>query len=361
MSIISFRPAAPVLLLGLATLAACSNDSADMAEHSPDPVAVSVTSAALVDDSEPIEAFGTVQPAHQSLVSSRVMGPVVSVRVVAGANVAKGALLVEIQPESSEGHLTQAEGALAQAEAALALSERNLRRYKALHVEKAISDAELDVARMQYRQAVGAVEQAMGAVQTAETVASDAAVTAPFRGTVVERLVDIGDMAAPGRPLVRLESLEGRRLWLTVREADRHRVEIGQAIPVTLDSRPDLGVVTGTVAEIGPSADPATHTFTAKIDLGETDVASGVTGRAQLPGDAVERIVVPAGAVHQRGGLELVVVRAEDGTARTRAVRTGAVLQDGRIEVLSGVKAGDAVVVDAPGPVADGTPLEVRS
>ena len=59
------------------------------------------------------------------------------------------------------------------------------------------------------------------------------------------------------------------------------------------------------------------------------------------------------------GGLELVVVRSDDGTARTRAVTTGGELADGRIEVLSGVDAGESIVTDAPGPVADGTPLEV--
>jgi hypothetical protein len=113
------------------------------------------------------------------------------------------------------------------------------------------------------------------------------------------------------------------------------------------------------VAEIVPSADPATHTFTVKVALGEAEVASGTSGRAELPGDVVERLVVPTSAVHQRGGLELVVVRADDGTSRTRAVSTGSALGNDRIEVLSGLGAGETVVIDASGPVADGTPLEV--
>ena len=54
-----------------------------------------------------------------------------------------------------------------------------------------------------------------------------------------------------------------------------------------------------------------------------------------------------------------VVVRAADGTARTRAVTIGGQLPDGRVEVLSGIDAGEQVVIDAPGPVADGTPLEI--
>ena len=99
--------------------------------------------------------------------------------------------------------------------------------------------------------------------------------------------------------------------------------------------------------------------MTVKVDLGDLAIPSGFSGRATITGDVSERLVVPDSAVHRRGGLELVVVRAEDGTARTRAVTTGGVLANGRIEVLSGVDAGEAVVTDAPGPVADGTPLEI--
>jgi hypothetical protein len=86
-----------------------------------------------------------------------------------------------------------------------------------------------------------------------------------------------------------------------------------------------------------------------------------VAGRALLPGASTTRILAPASAVHRRGGLELVIVRADDGTARTRAVTTGDETGDGRIEILSGIRSGDLVVVDAPAPVADGTPIEVSS
>ena len=78
-----------------------------------------------------------------------------------------------------------------------------------------------------------------------------------------------------------------------------------------------------------------------------------------LPGDAVERLAIPSSAVHRRGGLELVVIRGPDGLARTRAVTTGAELAEGRVEVLSGLKEGDEVLVDAPAPLPDGTPVEV--
>jgi len=355
-SVIALAPIAAIVFT-----TGCGSDEPHRAGAGLEPLNVEVVKVERVTGPRPIDVRGTVQAARQANVSSRVMGPVVALKVHAGAIVADGQTLLEIQPETSEGQLAQAQGALAQANAALSLAERNYQRYEALHAEKAASDLELDMAKMQFGQAQGAVTQAEGAVRAASSVAREAIVRAPFAARVMDTMVEVGDLAAPGRPLVRLESLEDQQLWLTVREADNHRIQIGQEVEVRFDSRPDIGRVTRPVVEIVPSADPATHTFTVKVSLEGLDVRSGVSGRAMLPGDAVEHLAIPTSAVHHRGGLELVVVRATNGAARTRAVTTGQTLADGRVEVLSGLEPGSEVVVNAPGPVADGTPLEISS
>jgi len=349
----------PAIVAAAVALVACGGHDAERADAELAPVTATVVPVERSADDRRIEVRGTVQPARESSISSRVTGPVLAVKVRAGQNVSAGQTLIEIQAEASDGQLAQASGALAQARAALALAERNYQRYQALHAENAASDLELDMAKMQFDQAKGAVEQASGAVQSAGSVAADSKVRAPFAGTVVRTLVEVGDLAAPGRPLVRVESRGGRQIWLDVRESDIQRLQLGDTITVRLDARPDLGDITGTVHEIVPSADSATHTFTVKVDLGDLAVPSGLSGRAFFAGEAGQRLVVPTSAVHHRGGLELVVVRAEDGTARTRAVTTGRMVGSDRIEVLSGLDEGDRIAVDLAGPVADGTPLEV--
>ena len=341
------------------SLAACGSHEAELAEAELAPVSVTLAAVERSSDAKAIEVRGTVQPTRQASLSSRVMGPVVAVKVRSGDTVRAGQTLIEIQAETSDGQLAQAGGALAQAKAALAMAERNYQRYEALYAESAASELELDMARMQFDQAQGAVSQAEGAVQAATSVASESVVKAPFAARVVRTMVEVGDLAAPGRPLVQVESREGQQMWLDVREADIQRLAIGDEIAVRLDTRPELGTVTGTVREIEPSADPTTHTTTVKVDLGELQIPSGLSGRAAIAGDAGDRLFAPSTAVHRRGGLELVVVRAADGTARTRAVTTGVDLSDGRIEILSGLDEGDQVAVDLTAPVADGTPLEV--
>jgi RND family efflux transporter MFP subunit len=351
----------PIVSLAFAALVitGCGHEEPKTAGANLESLTVKTAEVQLVTTMKPIEVRGVVQPARQAAVSSRVMGPVVALRVSSGSVVSKGQTLLEIQPEASQGQLAQAQGALAQAEAALALAERNHERYKALHAENAASDLELDMARMQYEKARGAVSQAEGAVRAASSVADESSVKAPFSARVIDTLVEVGDLAAPGRPLVQVESLEDQQIWLTVRARDAGRVQVGDEIAVRFDARPDLGTVTGVVEEIVPSADPATHTLTVKVGLGDVAIPSGFTGRATIDGDAAERLVVPAQALHSRGGLELVVVRSDDGTARTRAVTSGAAAGEGLIEILSGLNAGESIVLDAPGPVADGTPLEL--
>jgi RND family efflux transporter MFP subunit len=348
-------PVIPVLI----TAAGCGHHDAEQAPAQFEPMTVRTAAVERVATVRPIEVRGLVQPAREAFVSSRAMGPVTAIHVTAGSAVAKGQPLLQIQPEASEGQLAQATGALSQAEAGLALAERNFRRFEALHGDGAASDLELDMARMEYERAQGAVKQAEGAVRAATTVAGESEVRAPFAGRVVDTVVEVGDLAAPGRPLVRVESTAGQQIVLTVREADIGRLTLGQDIGVTIDARPDLGTIEGSLDEIVPSADPATHTFTVKVGLPGVALPTGLAGRAQIAGDLADQLVVPVSAVHRRGGLELAVVRAEDGTARTRAVTIGRRLEGDRIEVLSGLAEGENVVIDAPGPVADGTPLEI--
>lgn len=341
------------------TVVACGGHESEHAAADLPAVESRLAPVELISDSGKIELYGVVQPNRQAFVSGRVMGPVVAIHVRAGDAVKKGRLLLEIEPNASDGQVAQAQGALAQAQAALALAEKNFRRFEKLHSEKAASDLELDMARMQHEQTMGAVRQAEGAVQAASSVAKESTVRAPFDARVVDTLVEVGDLAAPGRPLVKLESLSGRQLWLTVREADIHRFQAGGTIEVSFDSMPVDRRFKGTVDEIIPAADPATHTFTVKVGVEDVEVASGSSGRGYIEGDASERLVVPASAVHRRGGLELVVIRGSDGLARTRAVTTGAELGEGRIEVLSGLAEGDEALIDALGPLPDGTPVEV--
>ncbi len=307
---------------------------------------------------EQVPFMGTVEAEKTAAVSSRVMATVLAVHVKPGDRVRKGQILVDIDPETARGQEAQARGALAQAKAALALAERNYQRFKALYEAKAASELELDMARMQYEQAKGAVEQAEGAVAAASSVARESRVVAPFHGLVTAKLVEAGDLAAPGRPLVMLESATGRRLVVTVPEATWSQVPLalGEVLPVSLDAQPGK-VLPGKVVEITPSADPATHSFTVKVAIEGEGIPAGAVGRVLVPGAEREAILVPKEAVLRVGGLTVVVVADAQGRARSRVVTVGQE-ERGMVEVLSGLSGDERVLVGLPQPPADGARIE---
>ncbi len=347
-----------IVILGLAA-AACGHRS-EQADGGQALVRARVGKAERVDVPKRIELYGSVQPDREAAVSTRVMATVTAVKVKAGDAVAAGQVLVEIDPQTAQGQESQARGALAQAQAALTLAARNHERFQALAAKGAASELELDMARMQHEQAQGAVEQAKGAVEAAASVARESRVVAPFAGRVAAKLVEVGDLAAPGRPLVMIESATGRRLALAVPESvfTAAGLRIGAALPVAIDALAGGTAITGTVEEMAPGADPASHSFRLKLRLEGGDIPTGLAGRAWVTVGSRSAVAVPPGALLASGGVTMVALRDEAGRARTRAVVAGDRLPDGRVEVLSGLAGGEDVLLE-PGVIPpDGATVE---
>lgn len=347
------RPLPIVVFLAAALAAACGGHRAAERRPGGEPPRVSAPLAVAERSSRPerTEITGTVAALRSTAVASRVTALVTAVHVDLGDSVRAGQTLVTIDPTAAQGQVAQARGALAQAQAGLALAERNFQRFRNLKARDAASELELDLARSQYEQAQGAVEQARGAVAAASSVARESRVAAPFAGRVTARLIEVGDLAAPGRPLVMVESATGRRLVLSVPEglAMEAHLAPGGTLQVRLDAFPGAGEIAGRIAEVSPGPDPGSHSYTVKVALdalgGGVEVPAGSAGRAWIATRQRATVLVPAAAVLAQGGLELVAVRGAEGRAETRVVTTGARASDGRIEVLSGLAGGETVLV----------------
>jgi membrane fusion protein, multidrug efflux system len=347
-------------LLSIVPTLACGHRTESSAPATPAPLAVRLATAERVSSAARTEIAGTVEADRVAAVSSRVMALVTAVAVRLGDTVRAGQTLVEIDPTAADGQVAQASGALAQAQAALTLAARNHERFQALADQHAASELELDLARTQHEQAQGAVEQARGALAAARSVARESRVVAPFAGRIARRMIEVGDLAAPGRPLLQVESERGRRLVAAVPEtvARNAGIALGQQLPMAFDARPDLGEVPGEVVEISPGPDPATHAFTVKLEIARTDVPAGSAGRVWIAGRDRDAVLVPREAPIQAGGLDLIVVRDAQGQAASRVVTLGAERPDGRVEVLSGLDGGESVALGLAAAPTAGTPLE---
>jgi RND family efflux transporter MFP subunit len=183
-----------------------------------------------------------------------------------------------------------------------------------------------------------------------------AKLAAPFSGVVITRTVEPGNLATPGAPLLTIEQDGLYRLEASVDESKLANVRVGQAVEAVLETDRKLSA---RVSEIVPSVDAASRSYIVKLDLPATpQLRTGMFGRAIFPLGMQKVVAVPLAALMERGQLQSVFV-VEDGVAHTRLVTTGR-RTGNAVEVLSGLTAGEKVVLPAPVGLQDGARVEVR-
>lgn len=288
------------------------------------------------------EVIGTVRARDTVEISSTVMGKVAELHCALGARVKAGDLIARLSVQELSARLDQARETLAQAALELA-------RTTELRASGAATGAEYDAARSRHRLAEAAQAEAA-------TMAGYAAVRAPFSGIVTAKRANQGDMAMPGRPLCVVEDPGALRFETTVPESLAQAFAAAPAIQVRLDAAGPA--LTTAMAEVSPNADATSRTVLVKLALPQdARLRAGAFGRAIVPARQVRALTVPAHAVVRNGQLEAVYV-VSDGTARMRLVRTGRSADD-RIELVSGIRDGEQVVVDDADALIDGQPVRV--
>ncbi len=192
----------------------------------------------------------------------------------------------------------------------------------------------------------------------AHSYQSYAHIIAPFDGRVVDRLCEVGDLASPGRPLLRIEDASRLRVDVSI-DAGRAVLAVpGGSVDVQVPTL-STQVMRGTIAEVVPAADPRTRSTLVKIDLPPNPgLRSGLYARALFHDGSREAIVVPRTALRTRGGLTGVFT-VEDGRLSFRLVTIAPSSTDS-VEVLSGLAAGDALVTSAVAALEADAPAEVE-
>jgi RND family efflux transporter MFP subunit len=359
-------------------LPGCSRAATTTPGDAEAPIPVTVATVATTDIADTFEAGGVVQARTTATLMARIVAPVREVRVAPGDRVRAGQVLIVLDANALAAQARSAraaavaadQGATAAAseqqaaDAALALARATHDRIAGLQAKRSATAQELDEATGALRAAearaagaaaraqaaVSGIDSARGASEAAGTIASFALITAPFDGVVAEKMVEPGNMAAPGTPLMRLEDTRGFRLDVHVDESRIGQIAQGAAVPVSLDSGAAGAptTVSGAVSEINRAVDADARAFLVKITLPDTaGLRSGAFGRAHFSGRARRALTVPAGALVRRGQMTSVFV-VEKGIARVRLVNASGT------EVLAGLSEGDTVIVAAPPSVTDG-------
>jgi len=295
------------------------------------------------------EADGSLQAVQQSTLAAQVSGNVLVLAVKAGERVRAGQTLARIDERDVQSGLLQREAAVAQAEAEVANARSHVERTRELRSKGFISQAALDVAETQLKSAQAGLQQAQAARSQAALARGFASVNAPFDAVVLATHVEVGDLAAPGRPVATVYAPGRMRAVVQLPSTRSAIARAASRIEVQLpDGR---WVAPATRSEL-PGADAVTQTVEWRLDL-PAAVADGL-----LPGQAVRvrfdgapvapaaagRLTIPAAAVLRRG--ELTAVYAVDAQQFVlKAVRLGPASGD-TVDVLAGLKPGERIALD---------------
>ena len=347
--------------------------------------AVQVETVADSEIAEIYQASGSVRARYSAAIAAKIAANILEIRVQTGDRVQAGQTLIVLDRRDLEANLRRSEAAREEAESAIDESESAIeaartnfeltrvthKRFQDLLTNASVSQQEFDESQARLRSAEAALEMAASKGRQARARRSQAeaeiagvgvalgyaTLTAPFAALVTERKADPGSLATPGAPLLTLEREGNPRLEASIDESRLSLVRVGESVAVEIDGL--NRTVSGRVAEVVPSVDAATRSFTVKIDLPTLPgLRSGMFGRAGFAADKRGALLIPHSAVLERGQIRSVYV-VEGDTARLRFVTLGEGRDDQR-EVLSGLTAGERIIVMPPPLLPDGGRVAIQ-
>lgn len=377
----------------------CIGERADAAaaNAAPAPIAITVSTAAT----QPIDRFvrvtGSLAADEQADVAAEAAGRVVATPVERGTRVTVGMPLARVSATEADASLREAEANAAQIEARLGLTagqpfdpervpevlnakanldlaQADFKRIKSLLDQKVVSQAEYDqkftavrAAEQQYQTAANGAQQSYRSLQAARAridlaskSASDTVVRAPFSGIVAERLVSVGDYVTKGTKVATVVRIDPLRVELTIPEQYLAQVSEGQPVRLTVDAYPDE-TFPARVRFVSPALKADQRALTVEAIAPNTDgrLKPGLFATALLQQPhPVPALLVPEGAVETVAGTPRVYVVTGD-RVEERIVTTGERVGD-RIEIVSGVKAGERVAANPRGKLADGARVQIE-
>ena len=330
---------------------------------------VQVQSVEMIALNPPYEYIGRVEPIQDVELRAQIEGAVQAVHFKEGAIVKEGDLLFTIDPEQYEARVAVRKAEIGQAEAALDRGERYLKRLEVSDV-RAITQTDLDTARSDVAQGRASIQQAKANLAVAEIDLKHTRIIAPIGGRIGRTVANVGDYVSPALgTLVRIVQTDPIRVAFSVTDKDYLKMKENIADAAIQEAlRIRLRLPTGTVPEMtgtrdfednAMSSETATLSVRARFCNAQgLLVPNGyVTVLVDLA-DAPKHPVVPQEALLKDRDGAFAYVVDQEGKAQIRRVETG-LIENGRVAILSGVQAGEKMVVQGVQKVVPGQPVHV--
>lgn len=341
---------------------ACNTKSSEPTGDNSPVVSVQVNTVSAENNIDFLTASGVIQAKKTANMSTRRMGYIEEVRVQVGQSVKKGDLLIRINNSDLSAKQAQINASIAEAEAAFNNAERDYQRFQNLFEANSATHKEMDDIQANYEMAKARLETAKQMKNEINAEFAYVHITAAFDGVITSRNAEVGDMANPGIPLLSMEGKGEYEVVASIPESEITKVKTGIEVKVVVKS---LGAeISGKVSEVSSSAIQTGGQYAVKIALEKTDadILSGMYVSLRFPvenTDEVTAILIPKSALVHRDELIGIYTISHANTAILRWLRLGRSYGE-KVEVLSGLKAGEKYILSAESKLTNGTRVIIK-
>lgn len=357
-SISTLKTLIALIVVGSVSFLGCSsneNEQSINASVDKSPIQVSSYTIGNAGSTVLIPVGGQVVASERTYINAKTNGFVASVLVELGQSVKKDQLLASIENEELGAKKAQVTAMVSEASAGFVLAEKEYQRMTRLAEAGSATARELDMATSQYNRAKAGLQQAEKALEEVNTMLSYTQIKAPFSGSITEKMIDEGALIDPSRPLFVLENNAAPEVQVFVPTSLHKAMEIGDVLTIQVEG--EQNTYEATVSELSNSASQNGGQFSARLTLkNAAALYNGSYAKVFIPQNAASKakVVIPENALISRGALVGAYVISKDGKALLRWIRTGKTFEN-QVEVLSGLSAGEQIILDVPATVEDGS------
>jgi len=294
------------------------------------------------------------------------MGYITTLKVKVGDKVSKGQLIATISNQDILAKRAQTDAAIVEAEATLKNAQKDYDRFTALYKQQSATAKELDNVTLQYNAVKARVEAAKQMRNEINAMLSYTTLTAPFSGTVTQKLADAGSMANPGMPIVTIEQAGTYQISAAVPEAEINQIKQGQLVDVTIQSANKT--FKGSVAQINQSSQFTGGQYIIKVSIPDNEKAGLYAGMYativlantnKTAATNSNTVLVPLTSIETKNQLTGLYTVSANNTALLRWVRLGKTYGD-KVEVLSGLSSNETFIANADGKLYNGVAVKEK-
>jgi RND family efflux transporter MFP subunit len=351
--------------LALVTIAACGGEDASAADDAPVTQQIGPENVVVAQTDSIVGGpllTGALVPGKEARLRAEVAGRVLNTYVEAGQRVSAGTVLARIDDSALGDDVLSARSSVTSAELAATQAERELERARTLAKAGAIAVRDVEAAERAALQARSALAEATARLSSREKLLGNTVLRAPFTGVVSERSVNAGDIVSPGTAMFTVVDPSSLRLEASVPAEAAGRVSVGAPVDFSVNGYPGREFE-GRVSQVNPVADPVTRQVRIIATLPNVggSLVGGLFAQGRVATETHEGVVVPETAVDQRS-ISPNVSRLRGGVVERVDVTLG--VRDAareRIELLSGVSAGDTLLLGAARAISVGSAVRVTA